>query len=372
MSDAVEEGLQPPPTTIDDAAEEALAGSSNTSAVSKSALSLFKSLLTRAMTEAEYVCTGSLESPEQSAKATEHYGLGLEYYTHFTSPIRRYADLVVHRLLLAADAVEKARGRLVQKPKGDKAKEGAEGTGTTSTAVDVGVRLPQSAAPELGNLVTMKGQTAVVNDVSSIDATAAVADDILMERTVGKGGSPRASTVAATASEPEAAAPLQRQRSHKASISVSAVQQETSLGWSVEGSAAGKGKGGKRPSSTQPSQNSGGSGSGWGIPTVGASKEEATSASATNSTAAHSQRPAASAGASGVPSAPAGNAPPDAPPFSTLQLTELCDHLNVQNRNAKVASEESNMLFLAIYFKVRWDPNLPAAASLSASFASLF
>lgn len=41
----------------------------------------------------------SMAKAVYSAKNIGHYGLGFKYYTHFTSPIRRYADLMVHRLL---------------------------------------------------------------------------------------------------------------------------------------------------------------------------------------------------------------------------------------------------------------------------------
>jgi len=58
--------------------------------------SLIKSMAVTAMTEAEYFCTG-----EYGVDDWYHYGLALPRYTHFTSPIRRYADILVHRALMA-------------------------------------------------------------------------------------------------------------------------------------------------------------------------------------------------------------------------------------------------------------------------------
>jgi exosome complex exonuclease DIS3/RRP44 len=58
---------------------------------------LLRILSTRCMSPAQYFSSADFRPSEW-----HHYGLAAPVYTHFTSPIRRYADICVHRLLAAS------------------------------------------------------------------------------------------------------------------------------------------------------------------------------------------------------------------------------------------------------------------------------
>lgn len=62
---------------------------------------LVRIMSTRCMMAAEYFSSGSYGYPD-----FRHYGLAVDIYTHFTSPIRRYCDVVAHRQLAGAIGYE--------------------------------------------------------------------------------------------------------------------------------------------------------------------------------------------------------------------------------------------------------------------------
>lgn len=76
----------------------------------KLACRMVRMLTTRCMTQAVYFAAGTI-SPDHYL----HYGLATKVYTHFTSPIRRYADVMVHRLLATLCDADRTHSSMLER-----------------------------------------------------------------------------------------------------------------------------------------------------------------------------------------------------------------------------------------------------------------
>lgn len=116
---------------------------------------LVRIMATRCMLSAEYFSSGSFSQSE-----FRHYGLASQIYTHFTSPIRRYADVIAHRQLSSAIGFEPLHPSLQNQAKMEKICDNinyrhrmAQQAGRASVEYYVGQALKDQDVTEIGHIM---------------------------------------------------------------------------------------------------------------------------------------------------------------------------------------------------------------------------